>query len=73
MLDKEAKKVFVRNLVEEVQNNILELIDKGHLPDSWDGHELRLLLAEKFKHETTSLMSGKRLKDYNKVAVAKNL
>lgn len=51
MLTKAQKAKFVRQLCRSVEKSVIAQIPK--MPDEWDGHELRELLAETFDRETT--------------------
>ena len=44
-----AQKELVRDLVRCITDDICNKIVAGTIPKEWDGHELRCLLAEKFK------------------------
>lgn len=46
---KRGKKRFVRDLSHTIVQEIEKLIDAGKIPDAWDGHELRCLLANRFE------------------------
>lgn len=64
------------------RNEITTLIEKGRVPEEWDGHELRMLLAEKF--EASARMSrchpknrggydAKAQQDYDNDVIVNNL
>lgn len=40
---------FVTDLLEIVRNEIISHINRGSMPDTFDGHELRVLISDKFK------------------------
>ena len=42
------QKKFVKELATRVANEIREQILSGKIPEEWDGHELRCLLADRF-------------------------
>lgn len=73
--DKLRQSVFVRDLAQNITSEILALISTDKIPANWDGHELRLLLADRF--ESSASMShlrqnrrSRRAKDYrNECAV----
>jgi hypothetical protein len=48
-MTKTQQKKFVRELTATIRKEIEVLIDKGAIPDTWDGHELRCLLEDKFE------------------------
>ena len=67
--DRDCKKTFLRELSANIGEELCTLVDDGKIPDAWDGHELRCLLAERF--EQSGAMSVirsnkrcKRAKDY---------
>ena len=55
---------IVRQLSRAVTLKVVLDIQTGNVPEGWDGHELRKLLADRFTAEITNAMSGKRLADY---------
>jgi hypothetical protein len=59
---------FVRDLSKTVADSIITQIKTGKIPDSWDGHELRVLLEE--KHGESAGMSAIRLEGRSKRAMA---
>jgi hypothetical protein len=59
----EHDRIMVTNLCNNIRNGVLACIP--HVPDTWDGHEYRQLLADLFAAEVFKhTMRGKRLKDY---------
>lgn len=46
----EGKKVLVEAIVRRVKEEVLADVEK--LPDDWNGHHLRVMLAEAFRQET---------------------
>ncbi len=56
--------LFVKNLASAVANSIVEQIAAGRIPEEWDGHELRELLAEAFDVERSEPMRDKRSRRY---------
>lgn len=57
------KKAFVAQLLGSVQKEVETLIDCGHFPDAWDGHELREWLADVFTRERSSSMLRARARN----------
>ncbi len=60
---------FVRELCGTIEDEVVRAIKEGQLPSQWDGHELRVLLAERFSasasmSEIRSNPRGKRARDY---------
>ena len=62
------KRKFVGDLIGAVKRDIQAKLDK--VPDEWDGHELRQLISDMFRRETTlehkSNSCRRRLNDYRK-------
>lgn len=74
-MNKRDKKVFIRSLCNSIRDDVLGKVAK--MPDGWDGHELRELLASYFDRERTSTMkpargNGRR-KDYENEVYIRNL
>ena len=66
------RKEFVNSLIRNVRRDLVEKLE--HVPETWDGHELRKWIAERFQHADMSrLMTGKRLKDYRNEVLVRNL
>ncbi len=57
------KKAFVAQLLGSVQKEVETLINCGHFPDEWDGHELREWLADVFTRERSSSMLRARARN----------
>ncbi len=51
---REGKRQFIRSLCRAVEASTLLAVPQ--MPDDWDGHELRLLLAQDFIWECGSLL-----------------
>lgn len=69
MTTKEKQK-FIRDLTKSVVCGIIEKCDK--MPNEWDGHELRRLIADKFANETTS-MPPARIRSFRNECLTRNL
>jgi hypothetical protein len=70
----ELQKEIVRDVLDSVQQHITARIDLGHVPATWDGHELRQWLADRFARESQGgLMQGKRLRQYRNTVIVNNL
>jgi len=68
----EAKVTFTKELIATVQRDILRKMRK--VPDDWDGHELRQLVADHFQAATTPLMEkGKRRRHYENEVMIQGL
>ena len=64
------KEKFINDLVGHVRREIVESIPK--MPEEWDGHELRLYIAEKFSDKKNKLAPS-RLKAYASEVLVRNL
>ena len=72
------QKNFVRGLSKSVAENIVSQICEGKIPEDWDGHELRCLLA--YRHEQSAAMTvtaknkrGKRWEEFQNTITVNNL
>ncbi len=65
------KRQFIRSLCRTVSGSLCAKVSK--MPAAWDGHELRELLHESFRAERSSLIEGKRGREYRNECVIKNL
>ena len=52
-MTREDQKKFVRELSLVVVEEICVLIERGKIPEGWDGHELRCLLSERHADSAT--------------------
>ena len=66
------QKAFIDDLSNSIARKLINAIDTGHIPEEWDGHEIRCALEE--MHRLSASMSlikkyprGKRAKDYKNV------
>jgi hypothetical protein len=57
-MTKQDQKRFVRSLTRAIATDLIARIDANKVPVTWDGHELREWLYEKFQFERTRLMAG---------------
>lgn len=76
--DKERQKMFVLELCASVSEDIIKSIRGGKVPEKWDGHELRCLLAERFEESAKiSLIRDNprsaRAKDFRNTVNVNNL
>lgn len=46
-----GKKRFIKSWLNSVRETIYQHIENGNIPDDWDGHELRALVADMFEHD----------------------
>lgn len=73
-MNAEDKTRFVNELVGGIAASVLANVSK--MPENWDGHELRALLAAKFAAEVSSTMQDKRsgrFKNYVNDVIVLNL
>ncbi len=73
-MDKDEQKKFVRELSETIVSDICGQIDRGSIPEEWDGIELRHLL--KYRHHQSALMTKNfksRIRKMNNVIITNNL
>ncbi len=72
-MTKHEKKRFVRDLARAVERQIIDDIATNKVPEDWDGHDLRQLLADRFAHEAGRPMDRARLKSYRNDCLIHNL
>jgi ribose 5-phosphate isomerase RpiB len=75
-MTRDEQRTFVHDLTTAVARSIMENIENGSIPHTWDGIELRMLLAEKFGAEAarcTDIMGRKRMKEYRNDVIVRNL
>jgi len=66
------KRVFIGELIGTVSQKAFDAVKD--MPEEWDGHELRQLLADYFRHQVLErVMTGRRLKDYQNDMLVRNL
>ncbi len=73
MNNSEVKKLIIRDLFNNMMNEMLEKVDR--MPEEWTGIELRWMLsdlAERYQFSTYDKKS-KRYKDYKNVCLVKNI
>lgn len=44
---------FVRELTRNITKQVVTTIQQGRVPEEWDGHELRVLLADRFNESAS--------------------
>jgi len=74
----EKQKEFIIELSYAISRDLCEKVDKGRVPESWDGHELRALLG--YRHEQSASMSivcrtprSKRARNFRNHLLTENL
>ena len=65
------RKAFIRELVNNVRNDILSKADQ--IPETWDGIELRVYIADKFANICIGKMDRKRANEYRNTIYCSNL
>ncbi len=77
-MDRKEQKAFVRDLSRRVAESICDQIDRRVIPETWDGHELRSLLA--YRHEESAKMTSirkeprsKRSRDFRNTIIVESL
>ena len=70
------KKAFISELVRNVKRGLIADVDR--VPESWDGHELRRWIADRF--ERSAIMGDcmrdkrkSRRRDYENIIIVRNL
>ena len=65
---------FVQFLSTAVVEQLVKDIERGKIPEAWDGVELRQLMADCFSREVYKLaLTGSRKRDYNNHILVNNL
>lgn len=75
-MNQEAKIAFIQNLTSSIAVELIKKVQDGRIPENWDGHELRELLADKFAAERSEPLSNKRsarYKAYRNAVLTNNL
>lgn len=75
-MNQEQKIAFIQNLTSSIAVELIKKVQDGRIPESWDGHELRELLADKFAAERSEPLSNKRgarYKAYRNAVLTNNL
>lgn len=57
-MTKHEQTKFVEGLINNVKDELMSQINK--LPDEWDGHELRQLIADRFAEVSFTLKNDKK-------------
>lgn len=77
-MTRDEQKVFIAGLMDSVKRSMFQGIERGAVPEDWDGHELRQWLADRFEQsaDMSSQMKNKRggrRKEYERVIIVNNL
>jgi hypothetical protein len=77
VMEKHEQRRFVKGLINNIHSEIETKIAKGQIPESWDGHELRKYLADRFADAVIgSYMTDKkcrRYREYKNTVMVNNL
>lgn len=75
-MTKEEKIIFITKITGSICSELCAKVRDGRIPEEWDGHELRELLAEKFAAEKGQVLVNKRsarYKAYRAAVLTNNL
>jgi hypothetical protein len=76
-MTREEQKQFIIELTQSINTSICTAIDTQKIPETWDGHELRELLYEKFDDARSRLMQenkrGKRYQSFRNTIITQNI
>jgi hypothetical protein len=73
----DEKKNFIRTLLKQTEEALLNKLD--FVPEAWDGHELRALIADEVAEQIGSVSiirrdpRGKRAREYRNTLAVQNL
>lgn len=73
-MTQEHQAEFVTNFLNSIRDELVDKIEKGDVPERWDGHELRSWIHEKTAFEVT-LRDGRsaRARDFKNTLLVNNL
>lgn len=64
-MTRDEQRTFIRELMESVEIRLLNALEAGKIPETWDGYELRELLYEHFDDaRMRAMVEGKRSSRY---------
>ena len=77
MIRREQRR-FVKELTKTITDEILAIIHRGGIPDTWDGHEIRCLMADRYEASATMTIvrrnpRGARAREYKNHCLVNNL
>ena len=74
-MTKIQKKKFVKDLSKCIAQGIINHINAGVIPENWDGHELRQLLADMASHAALGFKrhQPRRYRDFRNTVIINNL
>lgn len=70
-MTKKDQKRIVREMCDGLKKTMLEACDK--VPDYWDGHELRNMLADLARERYCATLTGARKRDYDNTRLEVNI
>jgi hypothetical protein len=71
-MTKAQQETFITELIRNVEKDLLARVPK--LPDEWDGHELRQLIADRFQEVSFTLKQNKsRYRAYKNEVLVRDL
>lgn len=72
-MTEQEKATFCNGLIESVRHDILARVPLT--PKTWDGHELRELIADRFAQSTSlkRCCDRRRVRDYKNAVIVRNL
>ena len=71
-MNRAEKEQFIVELLKAMETRLLKRVK--HMPEEWDGVELRQLIADAAKNNAIpSLLKNKRLRDYRNTVLVENL
>lgn len=68
---KRDKKRFISEMCRGLRIDMLARVD--HMPEDWDGHELRELLADLAREYYATPLKGSRKREYNNARLVQNI
>lgn len=71
-MDMQDQTRFIQELGNNITQEIVDLINKGGIPDTWDGLELRQLFADHAAYATYPMTKGRK-REYNNTVLVNNL
>jgi hypothetical protein len=75
MLTRQQQAGIVTDLMNAIRNGIIADITNGKIPETWDGHELRMLITERVTAQADAgrYMTASRKREYRNTVLVNNL
>ena len=71
-MTKTEKVVFINEIMETLRGSLIQKVEL--MPEEWDGHELRQLIADIVNEEVVFVHMNKgRLREYKNTRITKNI